>query len=155
MACVRYTQNTSWALKFIFFDHLVLFYVQNMIWDLDISFNSFCNKEIEFQFESIYVYIWAFLTKATKQWKNNWKFYWKSYWRFYLHLLNNWRQFKQLKNCPRHTHRTPNTCRLSLKFFETIRVETCHFPYLKNHTSISFYKKITIKSNFLGKNPSF
>ena len=62
---------------------------------------------------------------------------------------------KQLKNCPRHTHRTPNTCRLSLKFFETIRVETFHFPYLKNHTSISFYKKITIKSNFLGKNPSF
>ena len=64
-------------------------------------------------------------------------------------LLNNWRQFKQLKNCPRH--RTPNTCRLSLKFFETIRVETCHFPYLKNHTSISFYKKTTIKFNFLGK----
>ena len=70
------------------------------------------------------------------------------YWRFYLHLLDNWRQFKQLKNCPRHTHRTPNTCKISLKFFETIRVETCHFCY---HTSISSNKKITIKSNFLGK----
>ena len=34
-----------------------------MMWDLEyISFNSFCNKEIEFQFESVYVHIWAVLT---------------------------------------------------------------------------------------------
>ena len=56
------------------------------------------------------------------------------------------------KNYPRHTHRTPNTWKISLK---TIRVETCHFSYLKNHTSISFNKKTTIKSNFLGKTKVF
>jgi hypothetical protein len=34
-----------------------------MIWDLEyISFNSFRNKEIEFQFESVHVYIWAVST---------------------------------------------------------------------------------------------
>ena len=34
-----------------------------MIRDLEyISFNSFCNKEIEFQFESVHVYIWAVST---------------------------------------------------------------------------------------------
>ncbi len=42
-----------------------------------------------------------------------------------------------------------NTSKMSLKIFETIRVETCHFPYLKNHTST------IIKSNFLCKNPIF
>ena len=131
-----------------------LFWWQNMMCNLEcISFHSLCNKEIECQFECVHVHIWAVLTN--KQWKNNWNFYWKSYWRFYLHLLDNWRQFKQLKNCPRHTHWTPNTFKLSLKFFETMRVEICHFSYLKSQASNSFSKKITIKSNFLGRTPIF
>ena len=117
-----------------------------MMWDLEyISFNYFCNKEIEFQFESVHVHIWAVLTN--KQLSNG---------RTTGNSTGNpTGQLEQLKNCPRYTHRNPNTCKISLKFFETIRFETCHFPYLKNHTSISFNKKTTIKSNFLGKTPIF
>ena len=120
-----------------------------------ISFNSFCNKEIAFQFESVHVHIWVVLTnkqlsdgRTTGNSTGN-----PTGDSTYIYILENWRQFKQLKNCQRHTHRTPNTCKLSLKFFWTIWVETCHFPYLKNHTSISFNKKKTIKSNFFGKTP--
>ena len=95
-----------WSCTFVDFLNDNIWYE---IWIIYISFNSFCNNEIEFQFESVHVqcaYLSSFNYQATKQWKNNWKVYWKSYWRFYVDLLDNWRQFKQLKNCPRHTHRT-------------------------------------------------
>ena len=48
-----------WSCTFVDFLNDSIWYE---IWIIYISFNSFCNKEIEFQFESVHVHIWAILT---------------------------------------------------------------------------------------------